>query len=177
VLDLNLSEQMLAALLVFALPGTPVVYYGDEIGMPAGDSSQFPGDLSKRTPMDWSEVDREDQDEGSLLNAYRELARLRHAHPALFSGTISQVQNLSDAGISFLRTDPMTNESVQVVLNLGETFLTVEETGSVIYGSISNHQLGPKQGAILLKHSQGDRPFIHLKKHPSERLVPRPPLA
>ena len=38
--------------LVFTLPGTPVLFYGDEIGM--GENLSLPGRLAVRTPMQWS---------------------------------------------------------------------------------------------------------------------------
>ncbi len=42
----------LAYSLMFSLPGTPVLYYGDEIGM--GDDLSRPERHSVRTPMQWS---------------------------------------------------------------------------------------------------------------------------
>ncbi len=38
--------------LLFSLPGTPIVYYGDEIGM--GDDTQRPDRDGVRTPMQWN---------------------------------------------------------------------------------------------------------------------------
>lgn len=38
--------------MMFALPGTPVLYYGEEIGM--GDDQALPGRNPVRTPMQWS---------------------------------------------------------------------------------------------------------------------------
>ncbi|MBD2100680.1 alpha-amylase family protein [Leptolyngbya sp. FACHB-261] len=42
----------LAYSLLFSLPGTPVLYYGEEIGM--GDDLGLPERMSVRTPMQWS---------------------------------------------------------------------------------------------------------------------------
>ena len=39
--------------LLFSLPGTPVLFYGEEIGM--GENLDVPGRLSVRTPMQWTE--------------------------------------------------------------------------------------------------------------------------
>jgi trehalose synthase len=39
--------------LAFSLPGTPVLFYGDEIGM--GENLSLPDRLSVRTPMQWSD--------------------------------------------------------------------------------------------------------------------------
>ncbi|WP_127818640.1 alpha-amylase family protein [Microbacterium sp. CPCC 204701] len=38
--------------LLFTLPGTPVLFYGEEIGM--GENSEIPGRQAVRTPMQWS---------------------------------------------------------------------------------------------------------------------------
>ncbi len=38
--------------LLFSLPGTPVLFYGEEIGM--GENLDVPGRLAVRTPMQWS---------------------------------------------------------------------------------------------------------------------------
>lgn len=44
---------MLAYSLLFSLPGTPVLIYGDEIGM--GEDLSQPGRFPTRTPMQWSD--------------------------------------------------------------------------------------------------------------------------
>ena len=41
--------------LMFSLPGTPVLYYGEEIGM--GEDLEAPGRLAVRTPMQWTSED------------------------------------------------------------------------------------------------------------------------
>jgi maltose alpha-D-glucosyltransferase/alpha-amylase len=46
------NRQELAYSLLFSLPGTPVLRYGDEIGM--GDDLSLPERTSVRTPMQWS---------------------------------------------------------------------------------------------------------------------------
>ena len=48
----NVQRQMLAFSLIFSIPGTPIIWYGDEIGM--GDDLRQPERNSVRTPMQWS---------------------------------------------------------------------------------------------------------------------------
>ena len=101
----DLAKARLAAATLFALPGTPFVYYGEEIGMQGGTSA---ADEDKRTPMrftasaghgfsraarPWHDaaegagVDVESQRKEGLWRSYQQLIALRHAHPSLSQGT------------------------------------------------------------------------------------------
>ncbi|HYZ74943.1 MAG TPA: glycosyl hydrolase, partial [Chthoniobacterales bacterium] len=48
----DVQRQMLAFSLIFTIPGTPIIWYGDEIGM--GDDLNQVERNSVRTPMQWS---------------------------------------------------------------------------------------------------------------------------
>lgn len=52
MLDGDRRRLELAYSLMFTLPGTPVIRYGDEIGM--GDNLELPERAAARTPMQWS---------------------------------------------------------------------------------------------------------------------------
>ena len=52
MLDNNRERLELAFSLLFALPGTPMLQYGDEIGI--GDNLSLPERECARTPMQWS---------------------------------------------------------------------------------------------------------------------------
>ena len=52
LLDNDLRKIMLAYSLLFTLPGSPIIYYGDEIGM--GDNIWLPDRNGVRTPMQWN---------------------------------------------------------------------------------------------------------------------------
>ena len=65
-----------AALLLFCFPGSPTVYYGDEVGMEGFE------DPFNRQTYPWGYEDQE------LLDWYRALGRLRRDHPALRRGSI-----------------------------------------------------------------------------------------
>jgi len=69
----------LAALNLLSLPGTPMIYYGEEIGM----TGTNPPDEAIRKPMRWEWVDRQRTDPGSLFNWYRRLIHLRNRYPSL----------------------------------------------------------------------------------------------
>ena len=76
--QLNKGRALLkaAALLLFCFPGSPTVYYGDEVGMEGFE------DPFNRQTYPWGREDRE------LLEWYRALGRLRSRHPALRRGSI-----------------------------------------------------------------------------------------
>jgi glycosidase len=104
------GSARVAAAVLFALPGTPFIYYGEELGMQGGAGSD---DRNKRTPFRWDAgagngfsthtpwynvaeapgVDLETQraDPGSLWSLYRSLIALRHASPPLARGGGSYV--------------------------------------------------------------------------------------
>ncbi len=101
------ASLRLEAALLLTLPGTPFLYYGQEIGMPNGAGDR---DEAKRLPMWWEPgplvgfsdgasawqaplegsagrtVADQTGDPASLLSLYRDLIRLRRAHPALARG-------------------------------------------------------------------------------------------
>jgi maltose alpha-D-glucosyltransferase/alpha-amylase len=52
LLDNDRKRIELAHSLLFTLPGSPIIYYGDEIGM--GDNLDLPDRNGVRTPMQWS---------------------------------------------------------------------------------------------------------------------------
>jgi cyclomaltodextrinase len=71
-------RMKLAALLQFAFPGTPCIYYGDEVGMSGG------GDPDCRRCMEW-DASLQDRD---LFKFYRRLIALRKSSEALRSGAL-----------------------------------------------------------------------------------------
>ncbi len=53
MLDGDPQRIRMAYSLLFSLPGTPVLFYGEEIGM--GENLEVPGRMSVRTPMQWTD--------------------------------------------------------------------------------------------------------------------------
>jgi trehalose synthase len=52
MLDGDMDRLRMVYSLLFSLPGTPVLFYGEEIGM--GENLDIPGRLAVRTPMQWT---------------------------------------------------------------------------------------------------------------------------
>lgn len=143
-LGLNLGRMKNAAALLLTLPGSPFIYYGEELGMQNGTTAN---DEAKRTPFPWdssatggftsgtpwfsfspgyqtANVAAETGDPSSLLSRYRKLIRAHHASPALVRGTI-QLLTLTwgySATLAYVRNDG--TERVLVVHNLTDTFAT-----------------------------------------------------
>lgn len=111
----NSAQLKLAAICHFTLDGTPIVYYGTEVGL-----SQY-ADAHKenayaRAPLFWDE--RQDT---QMLAHYQQLIALRHAQPALRYGTLVMLpvqlasSEHSEQVAAYLRY--LNEEYVLVVLN------------------------------------------------------------
>jgi len=130
--------------LLFSLPGTPVLYYGDEIGM--GDNVYLGDRNGVRTPMQWSpdknagfsranpqklylpvivdpgyhyetvNVEAQDANPHSLLWWMRRLIALRKRHRAFSRGTLELLAPDNHRVLAFLRR--YGNETLLVVANL-----------------------------------------------------------
>ncbi|MEM7152357.1 MAG: alpha-amylase family glycosyl hydrolase [Myxococcota bacterium] len=102
--------------LVLTLPGLPVIYYGDELGLAGGrdpDNRRVMPDLSLLNP---AQVD--------LLNQVQALAQLRRCLPALRSGTRTSLLTERDV-YAFLR-DSGDSEPAVVVLSRDADPATVQ---------------------------------------------------
>jgi alpha-glucosidase len=82
-----------AAGLLFTMPGAPMVFAGDEIGM------EGIGDPGTRQPFPWDRLEAWDR---TTFGHYRALARLRRANHALRRGGLRWVHAEGDA-LAFLR--------------------------------------------------------------------------
>ena len=124
-----------AAAILLTLPGTPFLYYGEEIGLDNGPGQE---DEEKRTPMPWdastgggfstgkpwhafapgkANVQAQSGDPSSLLSHYRKLIHARHASPALGHGALKLL--LGDGPLlAYLREGG--GERVLVAHNLGD---------------------------------------------------------
>ncbi len=130
--------------LLFSLPGTPVIYYGDEIGM--GDNVYLGDRNGVRTPMQWSSdrnagfstadrqrlylpvvtdaeyhyeavnVAAQQSNPQSLLWWMKRLIALRKRHPAFGRGTLRFLHPGNRRILAYLREDG--DETLLVVANL-----------------------------------------------------------
>ncbi len=106
------ARARLAATLQFTLPGAPVIYYGEEVGMRGGD------DPANRAPMPW-DPQRWD---ASTLAHYRALAALRTASRALRRGRFLDLSGRTGDGVlAFTRATDDPEETVIVAAHAEPT--------------------------------------------------------
>ncbi len=142
--------------LLLSMPGTPVIYYGDEIGM--GDNIHLGDRDGVRTPMQWSvdrnagfsradpaalvlppimdpiygfpavNVESQARDQHSLLNWMRTMLAVRRQHRAFGRGTQRFLYPNNRKILAYLRelTDETTDEVLLCVSNLSRTAQAVE---------------------------------------------------
>ncbi|MFC4562909.1 maltose alpha-D-glucosyltransferase [Nocardiopsis mangrovi] len=131
LLDNNRNQIELFTALLLSLPGSPVLYYGDEIGM--GDNIWLGDRDSVRTPMQWTagrnagfshgdparlylplimdpihgyqalNVEAQRDHPGSLLNWTRDMIRIRKRHPVFGTGAFSELDTGNPGVFAFLR--------------------------------------------------------------------------
>lgn len=102
-------KMKLASFLQFVLPGTPCIYYGDEIGMEGGP------DPDCRKCMEWNE-DKQDRD---LFQHYKKLIELRKDYKVLRTGTIQFLSvNQGDQKLIIERCDE--KDYILILLNASE---------------------------------------------------------
>lgn len=143
--------ELMKALLL-SMPGTPVLYYGDELGM--GDNYYLGDRDGVRTPMQWSadrnagfsraipqalylppvmdptygfqavNVEAQQTDPSSLLNWTRRMVAVRKQHAVFGRGTISFIYPRNRKILAYLREHE--DEAVLCVANLSRTAQAVE---------------------------------------------------
>ena len=131
LLDNDRRRIELLHALLFALPGAPVLYYGDEIGM--GDDASLPDRNGVRTPFQWDDgpnagfssapperlyspvigspvygpqsvnLRAQQADPGSLLHAVRRLIAARKRLPLLADGALAWLPDAPRASLCFWR--------------------------------------------------------------------------
>jgi len=183
--------------LLFSLPGTPVIYYGDEIGM--GDNIYLGDRNGVRTPMQWSRdrnagfsrgnsqrlflplitepgysyetlnAEAQQHDLHSLLWRTRQLIVLRRRFKALSRGTVRFLYPQNRAILAFVRE--LGNERVLVVANLSRFMQFAELELADYRGLVPTEAFGltrfPQVGDTPYFLSLGPRSFSWFVLRPS----------
>jgi len=147
LLDNSRKEIELAHALLLSLPGSPCLYYGDEIGM--GDNIWLPDRDAVRTPMQWTpdrnagfstadpgkvylplvqslvhhyahtNVEAQLAQPTSLLHWLHGMLKVRRQHRAFGCGSYTQVVTTDESVLAYLRSTP--EETILCVANLSST--------------------------------------------------------
>lgn len=170
----NRRKIELMNLLLFSLPGSPIIYYGDEIGM--GDNYYLGDRNGVRTPMQWSSdknagfskaspqelylpiiiepeyhyeainVENQENNSSSLLHWTKKLISARKKYQAFSRGTIEFINSNNHKILSFIRK--YNDELILVVVNLSgyaqSVFLNLNEFIDYIPRDIFSKNKFPK---------------------------------
>src|SRR5438477_3514164 len=154
--------------LLFSLPGSPVLYYGDEIGM--GDNIYLGDRNGVRTPMQWSggwnsgfssadperlyqplisnpiygyqavNVESQRRHENSLLNWMRRLIQVRRSTQVFGRGAIEFLRPANHRVLAYLRA--LGDQQILCVNNLASSAQAVELDLRKVAGAIPIEMFG-----------------------------------
>jgi maltose alpha-D-glucosyltransferase/alpha-amylase len=173
--------------MLLSMPGSPIIYYGDEIGM--GDNIYIGDRNGVRTPMQWSldrnagfsrtdpqrlylpvimdpiygfqavNVEAQSRDPSSLLNWTKRMLAVRRQHQCFGRGSIEFVRPQNRKVLAYIRcTD---NEIILCVANLAQTAQAVELDLAKYKGRVPVELLGSNAFPPI-----GDLPyFLTLPAH------------
>ncbi len=182
----------LAYSLAFSLPGTPVLFYGEEIGME--ENLELEGRMSVRSPMQWSgerhrgfteadepsrpvapgaaEVAAQRRDPDSLLNWMERLIRRRRECPELGWGEVELLDTGDPAvfahraewdGSAVVAIHSLTSEPREVQIEVGDAEAAVD------LFALAEHQ--PRDGRITVKLERYGHRWLRIRR-PGQRIAP-----
>lgn len=164
------DKAKMVATILLTLPGTPFLYYGEELGMAGSKPDEnirlpFPwyadgkgeGQTNWREYEEYTDLNRQNahdvqvKDPNSILNHYKHLIKLRKQNDALNSGTIETYPNESIEAEMYVRSSD--EQRLLVIHNLArnEQTFTLENNQKadvftkLIYESKSGSKIAGKQ--------------------------------
>lgn len=176
----DINKAKIAAAILLTLPGSPYLYYGEEIGMKGKKPDPF-----IREPYIWDVKSKDDirttwevpgfstdstvtplsiqiADENSLFNHYKRFISLRNQSTALTSGDLTPVSIPDHSICAFIRSDP--KQSLLIIHNLSGVTKVISLPSNLrdyesVYYSNKNGQIRkreielPGYSTIILKTS------------------------
>jgi maltose alpha-D-glucosyltransferase/alpha-amylase len=164
----DLDKIKLMNSLLLSMPGSPVIYYGDEIGM--GDNIYLGDRNGVRTPMQWSpdrnagfskadpqrlylppimdpvygyevvNVEAQSRQQSSLLNWMRRILAVRKGHKALGRGALVFLKPANRKVLAYLRQ--YQDDVIMCVANLARAAQAVELDLSAFEGRVPVELMG-----------------------------------
>jgi alpha-amylase len=139
----DIATYKLAAAMYLLQPGTPFIYYGEEIGMRSKNALQ--GDPRLRTPMSWNgdgkafsphapfrgyadnmathHVELQKNDPDSLLSFYKAMLGLRHQYPSIMKGNYQHAFTTADV-MGFQRQ--LGSQTSLILINTGKKASSID---------------------------------------------------
>ncbi len=182
--------------LLFSFPGSPIIYYGDEIGM--GDNIYLGDRNGVRTPMQWNadrnagfstatparlyspvimdpvwgyeaiNVEAQQGDPSSLLNWMRNMIALRKLFRVFGRGSIEFLNPTNRKILAYLRRDG--DEQILCVANLSRFAQPVDLDLSELEGMVPTEMLGYVEFPLIERQpyrlTLGPYGFLWLELHP-----------
>jgi maltose alpha-D-glucosyltransferase/alpha-amylase len=198
LLDNDRAKIELMNILLFSLPGTPVIYYGDEIGM--GDNYYLGDRNGVRTPMQWSpdrnagfsivnpqqlylpviidpayhyeviNVENLERNPSSLLWWTRRTLQVRKSYQAFGFGSLEFITSNNSKILAFTRS--YENEIILVIANLSRFSQAAELNLSKYIGSVPIELFHHSHFPIIKKNSYsvtiGPHGYFWLLLRPSQ---------
>ena len=128
----------LAVALQFTLPGSPLIYYGEELGM-EGETDPY-----CRQPMDWQLAN----EENSTYTFYQKMINLFKSSPALRTGNLEYVYTENRSILAFVRSNGRIRDFKLVIINpssLDQSFqLYIRESSLMNCTHLIDHFTGSK---------------------------------
>ncbi|MGC2781003.1 MAG: maltose alpha-D-glucosyltransferase, partial [Bradyrhizobium sp.] len=167
--------------LLLSFPGTPIIYYGDEIGM--GDNIYLGDRNGVRTPMQWTpdrnggfsradparlyapmimdpvygyeavNVEAQSRSLSSLLNATKKLISVRKSTLAFGRGTMSFIRPANRSVLAYVRQ--YKDQVILCVANLSRSAQATELDLSAFKDRVPNEMLGRSRFPAI-----GERPYM-----------------
>jgi maltose alpha-D-glucosyltransferase/alpha-amylase len=171
LLDNDRDQIELFTALLLSLPGSPVLYYGDEIGM--GDNIWLHDRDGVRTPMQWSpernagfssatpgrlylpvnhdpihgyqavNVESQQATASSLLNWTRVMLSIRRRHEAFAVGDFVELDGTNPSVLAYLRVTPL-----DVVLCVNNLSVSPQPVELALHNNWSGYRLTELTGGV-----------------------------
>lgn len=118
------EKALVAAAILFTLPGVPSVYYGDELGYEGLKEERFGGDDAVRPTWDPTASDEQ------FLGIYTSLIAFRRQHPWLVNAKVATLK-LENTAYTYRVEDRGGQASIEVAIE--GTHVRISEYGEVIW--------------------------------------------
>ncbi len=138
----NVNKLKLAVLLQLTFTGTPMIYYGDEVGMSGGD------DPDCRRGMVWDS----NKINADIFNYYKSLIRLRHTYKSLRNGEFFVVYKDDEKNILVYKKVMADEDTIFVAINNSDTPVTIsnlKDKINLIDNTAMDGELLPFSGVVF----------------------------